>query len=165
MPYDAKAVANYFLELAQRDGIPVTPMKLQKLVYFAHGWSLALTGQPLVNDRVEAWEFGPVFRRLYGEFKAFGNAPITSKATDFRQGGRVWWGTRTVVPTIEDENTKHLLDRIWEVYGRLSATRLSNMTHEPDGPWAQALSRQPDARGVVIDNGAIRDYFAAQERQ
>jgi len=49
MAYDAKIVANYFLDLADRDHVFVSPLKLQKLVYLAHGWSLALRGRPLLK--------------------------------------------------------------------------------------------------------------------
>jgi uncharacterized phage-associated protein len=55
MPFDSKAVANEFLKLAEQDGVKLSPMKLLKLVYFAHGWHLALKGEPLLNERVEAW--------------------------------------------------------------------------------------------------------------
>ena len=54
----------------------VSPMKLQKLVYFAHGWHLAIHNRPLVNEQVEAWKFGPVFSDLYHQIKSFGNEKI-----------------------------------------------------------------------------------------
>ena len=58
---DPKAVANKFLELGERDGVSdITPMKLLKLVYIAHGWHLALSEgkKPLVNEASEAWKYG-----------------------------------------------------------------------------------------------------------
>ena len=36
----AKAVANYFLEKAEQEGKPITPLQIQKLVYIAYGWYL-----------------------------------------------------------------------------------------------------------------------------
>src|SRR3569833_3739547 len=82
MAYDAKAVANYILDIADERGVAVSPMKLLKLVYFSHGWHLAVTGKPLLNEQVEAWKFGPVVSELYHEFKAFGNSPINGRASD-----------------------------------------------------------------------------------
>ena len=52
-------------------------MHLQKLVYLAHGWTLAVTGDPLVEDRFEAWDYGPVIRKLYDALRSFGSGPIT----------------------------------------------------------------------------------------
>ena len=60
-PYTAKAIANYFLKHRKRfkrKG-PITQMKLHKLVYFAHGWHLALKGEPLIDETLQAWDYGP----------------------------------------------------------------------------------------------------------
>ena len=75
-PYDALAVANEFLERANKAKRPITPMQLLKLVYFAHGWYLALENKALVKERFEAWKFGPVCRPIYREFKRFGMNPV-----------------------------------------------------------------------------------------
>src|ERR1700736_6544090 len=85
--YDARAVANYFLQRANAEGIPITPMAIQKLVYFAHGWMLAVYGRPLINQRIEAWEYGPVIRDLYQQFKRFGDLKITEPAKDVQVAG------------------------------------------------------------------------------
>jgi len=44
-------------------------MKLQKLVYYAHGWHLALNNEPLIDEQVECWQYGPVISSLFHEFK------------------------------------------------------------------------------------------------
>lgn len=54
----ALAVANYFIDIAKREGRELTPQRLMALVYITHGFSLAVFGDGVLNpqyDRVEAW--------------------------------------------------------------------------------------------------------------
>lgn len=67
--HDPRAVANEFLELA---GEIMPQIKLQKLVYIAHGWNLAIQNEPLVTGEFEAWDGGPVSRRLWNHIRDFG---------------------------------------------------------------------------------------------
>lgn len=63
--HNSLAIANYFIELTKNYDNLVSPMKLQKLVYFAHGWCLAHADKPLINEKVEAWQYRPVVSSLY----------------------------------------------------------------------------------------------------
>src|SRR5258708_4237314 len=76
-PWKTLAAANFFLAKGLEDGVSIDPLKLQKLVYFAHGWHLAVTGKPLIDEYVEAWPYGPVIPSLYHRFKSYGADPIT----------------------------------------------------------------------------------------
>jgi len=58
--HDPLAVASEFIALSKAEAVPVSPMKVIKLVCLAHGWCLALAKRPLINERVKAWRFGPV---------------------------------------------------------------------------------------------------------
>jgi len=69
MAYSSLEIANAFLSLARENRTPLSQMQLQKLVYLAHGYNLALNGEPLVEDPVEAWYYGTVFRRLWDALK------------------------------------------------------------------------------------------------
>ena len=70
-------VANYFLALVDEDaGDTISNMKLQKLVYYAQGFYLALYGKPLFPERIEAWDQGPVIPELYRRFEKFGAKAI-----------------------------------------------------------------------------------------
>lgn len=82
----SKSLANFLIDLAQAEGQTLDPMKLQKLVYYAHGWYAGYTGERLINEEVEAWPYGPVIPSLYDEFKRYGSGKIASKATDFCNG-------------------------------------------------------------------------------
>src|ERR1700733_10714172 len=100
MAYDARTVANYFLDLADRDSIAITPLKLQKLVYLAHGWSLAFRSKPLVRQNIEAWRYGPVIPDLYHAFKRFGGSRITQKVQTSEDSSQL------------DDDSKKLIDAV-----------------------------------------------------
>ena len=158
MPHAAAAIANRFLDLARSTGASVDPMKLQKLVYFAHGWHLGLDHGALSRENAEAWRWGPVFPVLYHAAKRWGSGPIGSRLQEFEMHqGTLRWNA-PVVP--EGTFAQQLVDRVWEVYGGMSGIQLSQLTHATDGPWYRVWSARPGERSLVIPNEMIRDYFA-----
>jgi uncharacterized phage-associated protein len=75
MPAWSPEIANEFIRLAAADGRTFDQLQLHALVYIAHGWHLALNGEPLTGDRPEAWDFGPMYRRLADALAAYGSSP------------------------------------------------------------------------------------------
>lgn len=153
MPYSSVAIANRFLDLARRDGVKLTPMQLQKLVYFAHGWHLGFEQGPLSAEHAQAWQWGPVFPKLYHAMKRWGGGPIEERVK--LNGGE------PVIPASADFPWR-LIDRAWEVYGHMSGPALSQLSHDPEGPWHKIRSESYDARGIDIPNAMICDYFKAK---
>lgn len=156
MSYSAKAVANYFLSKYGKHGI--TPLKIQKLVYIAHGWYMAFYEDPLIDDEwAEAWRYGPVFPSLYHEFKHRGRMPIKDPAheTDVDLNERI--------PKIkpQDERTPRLLDKVWEVYGGHTGIQLSDMCHRPGSPWDTTWNESGGRQNTNISDELIRDYYKA----
>ncbi|BDI29436.1 hypothetical protein CCAX7_14870 [Capsulimonas corticalis] len=161
MAYETEAVANYILELANIENKPISPMKLHKLLYFAHGWHLAITGQPLLDESIEAWNYGPVVHTIYQEFKEFGNSPITTFATVFKKGSRTGFEVAKLPEGAEYELARKILKRVWDVYKDYTALQLSSMTHEKGTPWSQVVGK---FKGRVplrteIDDTLIKEYF------
>ena len=166
MGYSAKAIANYFIGISKTTRDQLSPLKMQKLVYFSHGWHLALhrEGLPLVDDEfVEAWPYGPVFPSLYFEFRHYGGKSIKEYAQDLNL---IDIGTKSkkiemVTPQIRNTDTivPELLDKVWEVYKEHSAVQLSSLTHAPGTPWAITKKETPGIRNVNIPNNLIRDYY------
>ena len=155
MPYDPKAVANYFLQLAKKEGLGLSPLKLLKLVYIAHGWHLGLTDEPLLNEHPQAWKYGPVIPSLYHEFKIYGSGPISKPATELVEDPETGWSFDVVeVPPLnskDDKNTCEFLDSIWSAYKNFSALELSKLTHQPSTPWSVTW----DKRGKYIHGATI----------
>ncbi len=135
-PCAAPAVANRFLALARRDGAPIDHLKLQKLIYCAHGWYLAFTGRPLLQEHVEAWQYGPVIPTVYHIFKRFGGDPIDQPAfrhaLDPLRSSVVHFAPYEVVPGSYEER---VIDEVWKAYGKYSGTELSNLTHREGTAW------------------------------
>ena len=160
MTYPSKAVANFLLDLARIDGQPVTPMMVQKLVYFAHGWNLGVKGGPLLDTHVEAWQYGPVIPVLYREFREFADAPITRPALD----GEEPWLAMPAIPNGQDHDwVRELASWVWKRYRGYSALQLSTMTHAPGTPWEQTVRPYlPEGcipHGLEIPDRLIREYF------
>jgi uncharacterized phage-associated protein len=152
--YSANTVANYFLELSRKDGIPIDPLKLQKLVYLAHGWSLYFLKRRLIKEHFEAWDYGPVLPRLYNVFKKFGASPITAYAP-------------VEPPEPLDEQTKSLLNSVWQAYKSYSPIQLSMLTHEPGYAWdvAYRSARSSPWVAPTIPDEMIVDEFARRQQQ
>jgi len=155
MPHSVLAIANEFLTRASTREISLTPMHLQKLCYFAHGFNLALTEQPLTNDRIEAWEFGPVFPSLYDALKRYGAREVGEQIREKNWASDAMRGD-VVVDTFAREE-QELIDDVFETYGNFEAYKLSALTHEAGSPWEKVY--RPGRRSLVIPNSLIRDYF------
>lgn len=151
-----KSIANFFLELAASSGTPLDPMKLQKLVYYANGWYAGYRKQPLLNEPIEAWPYGPVIPSLYHEFKGYGSDPIRHPATEWNSEAKDF---NPVAPPV-DQDLRTFLSNIWRSYGGYTGIKLSEMTHAPGGPWDVTWRRSGGMRGVDIPTELIADHFA-----
>jgi uncharacterized phage-associated protein len=136
-------VARYFLYLSAKDNRTLTPMQLQKLVYIAHGWHLGLYGRPLVNEAVEAWQYGPVIRSLYQEYKRYGSRPIDEQVLSKPEGFDP-----------EEENT---IEQVWRGYGSRTGVSLSALTHEAGSPWSVTVDKS--GMNSDISDDLIEDHY------
>jgi uncharacterized phage-associated protein len=150
--YPARVVANTFLSIAWNEGKQLTPLKLQKLVYYAHAWNLALFDRPLIAEDVEYWPYGPVVASLYHEFREFGGDHITRLAKEARSNDAHW------VPP-NDREPRRMIERIWKLLGDCTGTQLSNLSHSRDEPWALTPRK---FRGATISNDLIKQCFSGK---
>src|SRR5690554_1871913 len=79
------AAARYLLHLAKSEPETeaITHLRLQKLLYYVQGWSLASTDQPFFDEPIQAWPHGPVAVAAYQYFCKYSGQPIAnSEASD-----------------------------------------------------------------------------------
>jgi uncharacterized phage-associated protein len=136
---NAEHVAQFFLSLSEPDeGDFISNLKLQKLCYYAQGFTLAMLARPLFADDIFAWDHGPVVPRLYHLYKEHGSQAIPVPH-DFD-------------PDVIAADEAGILREVWDVYGQFSAWKLRNMTHA-EAPWKET------PRGSVISHEALRQFF------
>ena len=136
-------VAEYILKLSQEHNNPLTPMQLLKLVYISHGWQLGLYGRPLVDEPVEAWQYGPVVPSVYHRYKRFGSSFIRLIPDEFPSGF--------------EPSEVSTMTQVFKGYGGRSGISLSSLTHEPGTPWSSTVVQS--GIGAVISNDLIEDYY------
>ena len=133
---NAITVGNSILLRAFNENIDITPMKLQKLIYFTYQSYLRKTGMPLFEEKFETWKYGPVLPSIYHEFKKYGSNTI-------REYGKEY--DRKTILTVDEEQSpifKSILDHIWDTCKTLDGIYLSSLTHKPESAWSKALSRE-----------------------
>lgn len=151
-PYQPLALANEFI-CFDRDG-GISHMKLQKLVYFAHGWWLTGEEGSILDEDPEVWRHGPVFNSMYKVLSGFGAARISAPIPSL-------FGERP--PRVDENDVRafELIRFIWGRYGRMSAFELSDMTHSRGSAW-QVMAERYNYNvptHLKIDRELIRSEF------
>jgi uncharacterized phage-associated protein len=139
------AIANFFIRKSIKVKRPISQIKLQKLIYFAHGFYLAVKEKPLVNEKIEAWQYGPVVPLIYHRFKAWGNKPINQVLVQKSDNLYI------------SEEVIEFLDLVWHKFSYYSAGELVDLSHEKDGPWHRAIEKSKALVGFVVPNIVINN--------
>lgn len=126
MVVDARQIGNWFVRRAAADSRTLSIMSLLKLMYIAHGWHLEIYKTPFFGNKIEAWKFGPVVPEAYYAYRQQG----VNVSHELPCDG---------VPLSESQ--KKLLEEVYQIYSRMDAFKLSEITHVKGGPWEMA-SRQ-----------------------
>lgn len=132
----SKYIVNRF---SQQSPNGITPMKLQKLLFYVKVWTL-VAGNEIVIADFEHWDYGPVNREVYDDYRRYG-----SKSIDV--------GDSDNLDLYEPQ--KELINFIIENYISFDAFALSAMTHMED-PWKKTN------RNEVIPNELINSYYSEQ---
>ena len=141
--YTANQIADTLIYLARQRNIDLTNLKLQKLLYYAQAWNLAIAKKPLFDEDIEAWVHGPVVPSVFRRFKSYR-----------------WKTIDEPVEPIHDKEVCEHLKSVLDVYGKLGATQLERITHSED-PWRLARAGvPPDASSnTVITHKSMSAFY------
>ena len=139
--FNAHDVAKYFVRIGtnveQEEFL--TNLKVQKLLYYAQAFHLALNNAILFHEDIEAWQYGPVVRSVYDELKQYSSGPIDIAYSE--------------TCTIDEDS---FLSQIYDIFGPYSASKLVSMTHS-EPPWRDSWN--PDNPREVISLESMKEYF------
>ena len=145
MKHTASNVAKYLIASFQKKDKEISNLKLQKLLYYAQAWHLALYSTSLFDEKIEAWVHGPVVPGVFREYKPFG------------------WNPIDVQGVIPPEEVRFHIKEVIRAYGHFDAVTLERMTHR-ESPWRDARGTlAPDAPSKsVISHPAMKKYYGAR---
>jgi uncharacterized phage-associated protein len=127
--------------------VEITPLALQKLLYYTQGFYKAFNGAYLFENDCEAWIHGPVYKNVYDKYKTHGFNPIEEDAHEYENFEL-------------SENEIEMLDSIIMNFGCYSGKVLEKMTHI-ETPWRDARKGlgESEPSNVIIKKEAIAGYF------
>lgn len=149
-------IADYFIAST---GGGLTPLQVIKLTYIAHGYSLALLDEALIEEEVEAWKYGPVVPSVYHAAKRYGGRRITELLYSGIPAGDEE-GSRGAIDFIAgrmSDGQKEVLDGVLAAYGEFTGFELTGMTRVRDAPWNRYY--EPGSHGRKIPNHVIKSYY------
>lgn len=150
---NANDVANFFIEVGSyNDNTEMTNARINKLLYFAQGWHLALKGTPLFNEDFEAWDYGPIINSIYQKYKSHKKGLITKPDDDFS------------IDDISEDDFEFLSD-VFTFYVNDSTYALIKETHKKDSPWERVYAcgmnnkiNKEDIKNYFIKNNNFRSF-------
>ena len=127
--------------------VEITPLALQKTLYFIQGFSIAFNNKFIFNNVPEAWIHGPVYPSVYNQYKQFYyNDTITYDDNKFNEN-------------LENKD-KQLIDAVLKYLTLYNGTILERITHI-ESPWINARNGYEDNERCnnPIKLEDIEEYF------
>lgn len=128
----------------------ITPLMLQKLLYYVQGLTLTLTGKPIFTEECEAWVHGPVYRKVYELFSSFKFNPIDDDK----------FALISDLKSTLTEEEKTTVKLVADTFGVYSAKTLEKLSHK-EKPWLNARKGYADEMHCeeCISKDSIKAYF------
>ncbi len=179
LPIEDYLVIAYLLKKAGLDGIVLTPLQINKLVYICHGWVLAKLNCPLIDNssgQIQAWKYGPVVHRVYVLLKDFGSQEVTYDSFCERlerflvgeESADNYISGKLEYLASKEPSVFKLIDMVWYVYKGLSGGQLITITHKHGTPWYQKVKRNVFGQvlhAIPIPDQIISDYYKNELRE
>ena len=159
MMYKVLDVCRHVVNYSNQNDYGISNLKLQKILYFIQAYFVMNTADQSAcfEERIEAWDFGPVVPVAYHAYKHYGSGDIPSVVSYYEFDEDSMWGLKTVEYEDNVISTEHkkLIDSVVDGFKDFSATDLVTITHR-QAPWKNSYVPHMN-NDITID--AIREYF------
>ncbi len=134
--YKAIDIANYIIWFVNKDDQPLgslTPLKLQKILYYVSAAYLQKYDELLFEDKFQKWQYGPVVKDIYHEFKIIGFRHIDEPKSTWMDCGNTLKQKKFDEHIFkEDVSFTRLADPIIKDLIKIKAFDLVEMTHREE---------------------------------
>lgn len=159
MKYNVLDVCRHVINYNNEHDYGISNLKLQKVLYFIQAYFLIQKKDhtPCFNEKIIAWNFGPIVPEAYCEYRQYGSGDIpTIKSYVMFNKNNIWNSKRIKFEdTIITDRDKILIDRVIDKFADYSATDLVSLTHR-QLPWINAYVPYQNNEITIK---AIREYF------
>ena len=159
MGYDVLEICRHVINYSNEQDYGISNLKLQKVLYLIQAYFLIdkTKNASCFDDKIEAWDFGPVVPEAYHEYKQYGSGDIPTIESFIMIDKDDIWNSKRVEfeDTAISDNDKSLIDKVVDKFADYSATDLVSLTHR-QSPWIDAYAPYQNNE-ITID--AIREYF------
>ncbi|MEP7130346.1 MAG: type II toxin-antitoxin system antitoxin SocA domain-containing protein [Sphingomicrobium sp.] len=146
--------------MASVEGKAFSQMHLQELVYIAHGWCLAITGQPLTGDRPEAFEYGPEYRRIADALARSGVQPVKAEIKTDHSSSIISKSDAIHVDAGDlSADERAIMVHFYANYVNRRTSQLATLTRGAGTPWEKTYAGGA-GNGRDITHQQIRAQFA-----
>lgn len=144
--YDALDIAKWFINRAIDDapksGEFMTPLKVQKLLYYSQGFNKIINKEQLFPEKIMAWQYGPVVEKVFVSLKKYGANGINEKMQ-----------TSKAI----DSKVENVLNLVYNKLGQFSAFKLVDLTHS-ETPWKET-EQSKEIKVGTIEKYFLKNYF------
>ena len=99
MSYNAIDLARYIISKCSKEQCPISNLQLQKILYYIQVEWLSKNNEPLFNNDICAWQFGPVVPDVYYLYNGYGASKILSQYEDvYKRQPITWYFVLTIMP-------------------------------------------------------------------
>lgn len=141
MEYSAESISQYIIEYERKNNRTPNNLRLQKLLYFIQGYFYIYYGHKCFNDKIYAWDCGPVIPTIYEKYSIYGNCIILKE--------------ENYLIDIISENDKNIINLVLNECSKLSTTELTKISQKQT-PWIFTRAYSFD---MEITEEKIKKFF------
>ena len=128
----------------------VTPLALEKLLAFSNGVNYAMNGKQLIKEECQAWQHGPVYPKVYNQYKKFGYKPIDTGI----------YSSHGCMQSLLSEDEIKAIELVLHTFGLYSSKTLERISHSQQ-PWLEKRVgyKEDEAGNEIIDEKSVERFY------